>query len=81
MPAGETSLLYTDSLQVTVVASGERTSFEFSEWLVVSGTCRLRVVIVYRVPYSAEHPVSTNVFFTEFSVIMFTKKLVGKISV
>ena len=64
-----------------MVASGELPSFEFSEWLVVSGTYRLRVVVIYRVPYSVEHPVSTNVFFTEFSdymetVIMSTEKLV-----
>ena len=63
-----------------MVASGERTSFEFSEWLVVSGTYRLRVVVIYRVPYSAEHPLSTNVFFIEFTdymecVIMFTEKV------
>ena len=44
--AGETGLLYRDSLQVTVVASGERTYFEFSEWLVVSGTYRLCVVVL-----------------------------------
>ena len=79
--AGGTGLLFRDSLQVTMVASGELTSFEFSEWLVVSGTYRLRVVVIYRVPYSVEHLVSTNVFFTEFSdymetVIMSTEKLV-----
>ena len=44
--AGETGLLYRDSLQVTVVASVERTSFEFSEWLVVSGTYRLCVLVL-----------------------------------
>ena len=79
--AGGTGLLFRNSLQVTMVASDELTSFEFSEWLVVSGTYRLRVVVIYRVPYSVEHPVSTNVFFTEFSdymetVIMSTEKLV-----
>ena len=65
--AGGTGLLFRDSLQVTMVASGERESFEVSEWLVISGTCRLRVVVIYRVFYSAEHPVSTSVFFSEFS--------------
>ena len=53
-----------------MVASGERESFEFSEWLVISGTYRLRFVVIYRVPCSAEHPVSTNVFFSEFSDYM-----------
>ena len=64
-----------------MVASGERQSFKFSEWLVISGTYRLRVVVIYRVAYSVEHPVSTNVFFSEFSeymesVISSTEKLV-----
>ena len=55
--AGGTGLLFRDCLQVTMIASGKWTSFEFSEWLVVSGTYRLRLVVIYRVPYSAEHPV------------------------
>lgn len=32
-----------------------------------TATSRLRVVIVYRPPYSAKHPVTTSTFFTEFS--------------
>lgn len=68
--AGGTGLLFRDSLQVTMVASRERESFEFSEWLVISGTYRLRVIVIYRVPYSTEHPVSTKVFFFEFSDCM-----------
>ena len=36
----------------------------------VFGSVRLRVVIVYRPTYSAEHPVTTNVFFHEFSVYL-----------
>ena len=63
------------------LSTGEKSSFEFSEWLVPSGSNRLCVVIIYHVPYSAEHPVSTNLFFAEFSdymesVILGTEKLV-----
>ena len=50
--------------------SAERSSFEVSEWLVVFGSVRLRVAIVYRPTYSAEHPVTTSVFFHEFSVYL-----------
>ena len=32
-----------------------------------AATTRLRVVIVYRPPYSVKHPVSTSTFITEFS--------------
>ena len=46
-PAGGTGLLFRDSLQVTMVALGEWTSFEFSECLVVSGTYRLPLVVIY----------------------------------
>ena len=47
--------------------SADRSSFEVSEWLVEFGTVRLRVVIVYRPTYCADHPVTTSVFFHEFS--------------
>ena len=67
--AGGTGLLFRDSLQVTMVASGERELFEFSEWLVISGTYPLRVVVIYRVSHSAEHPVSTNISFPSFLTI------------
>ena len=50
--------------------SAERSSFEVSEWLVVFGSVRLHVVIVYRPTYSAEHPVTTSVFFHKFSVYL-----------
>ena len=60
---GGTALLYRDGLDVNKVFSAERSSFEVSEWLVVFGSVRLRVVIVYRLTYSAEHPVTTSVFF------------------
>ena len=60
---GGTALLYRDGLDVNKVFSAERSSFEVSEWLVVFGSVRLRVVIVYRLTYSAEYPVTTSVFF------------------
>ena len=67
---GGTAPLYRDALDVNKVFSAERSSFEVSEWLVVFGFVRLRAVIVYRPTYSAEHPVTTSVFFHEFSVYL-----------
>ena len=56
---------------VKKVDVGEKESFEFSEWIVTSLTSHnLLVVIIYRPPYSNEHKVSTNVFFTEFSTYL-----------
>ena len=48
-------------------AGGEKTSFEFSKWIVTTSYLRLCLVIIYRPPYSAAHPVSTDVLFTKFS--------------
>ena len=45
----------------------ENKSFEFSEWTVKIHDRSLRYVLVYRPPYSSLHPVSTSVFFDEFS--------------
>ena len=64
---GGIALLVRYGLYVTKVFSAERSSFEVSEWLVVFGTGRLRVFIVYRPKYSADHPVTTGVFFHEIS--------------
>ena len=46
---------------------GQKDSFEFSEWIVTSSSHNVRIVIVYRPPYSEDHKVSTSVFFDEFS--------------
>ena len=68
---GGTGLVYRDSLGVKKVDAGEKESFEFSEWTVtLSSSHNLRVVIIYRPPYCDEHRVSTNVFFTEFSIYL-----------
>ena len=53
---------------VVKISAGERESFEHSEWSVqLPSSHNLRVVIIFRLPYSEEHKVSTNTFFSEFS--------------
>lgn len=64
---GGTGLIFRDSLSVKQVDAGEKTSFEFSEWIVLLPPHNLRIVALYRPPQSAEHKVSTSTFFTEFS--------------
>ncbi|CAH3164505.1 unnamed protein product, partial [Porites lobata] len=63
--------LFRDSVCVHKIDAGNRTSYEFSEWL-IHLTCaeKMRVVVVYRPPYSGEHKVPTNVFFDEFSAYL-----------
>ena len=47
--------------------AGELRSFEYSEWDVLAGIQRIHLVIIYRIPYSVAHPVTTSVFLEEFS--------------
>ena len=61
---GGTALLLRDSMEVKKVAAAEKTSFEFLEWLVGVGSHQLRVVVIYRPPYSTNHRVTLNSFFT-----------------
>ena len=65
---GGTGLIYRDSFDVSKVNAGasEHDSFEFSEWIVRSSPHNIRLVIVYRPPYSEEHRVPVNVFLAEF---------------
>ena len=53
---GGTGLVYRSSLGIKKVDTGERSP----------SLHNLRLVIIYRPPYSDEHRVSTNAFFTEF---------------
>ena len=64
---GGTGLIFRDSLHVKMVDAGGKDSFEFSEWLVSCLGCSLRLLIVYRPPYSTEHKVTVSVFLGEFS--------------
>ncbi|EDO44723.1 predicted protein, partial [Nematostella vectensis] len=65
---GGTGLLYRDPFDVSTVKSGisSRESFEFSELLVKSSSYNLRVIVIYRPPYSEAHRVPTSVFLSEF---------------
>lgn len=67
---GGTALIYSDSFSVKKADAGQKDSFEFSEWLVTSSSHNVRVVIVYRPPYSVDHRVPCSVFIAEFSEYM-----------
>ena len=64
---GGAALLFRDNINVCKLESGSRNSFEFSEYLVCTGSLRIRLVIIYRPPYSTNHPVTVNSFIDEFS--------------
>ena len=64
---GGTGLLCRSELSPNMIKCDEKTSYEFSEWQVKGPTGPLLLVIIYRPPYSKQHPVSTNVFMDEFA--------------
>jgi len=66
-PGGGTALLIREDLHVSRVDAGERTSFEFSHWMVEFQSRKLQIIIIYCPPYASYHPVTTSVFFADFS--------------
>ena len=64
--------MYRESLSVRWIDAGGKESFEYSEWTISSPSLNIRLVLLYRPPYSADHRVSTNCFFTEFSTYLET---------
>lgn len=54
------------ALAAKKIEAGEKTSFEYSEWLVQSKHHNLRIAIIYRPPYSEEHKVKIGTFLNEF---------------
>ena len=67
---GGTEVLFRDNLTVKKGATAELRSFEYSEWDIKSESDRIHLIIVYRTPYSDAHPVTTIVFFQEFSAFL-----------
>ena len=67
---GGIALLLNETIDARKVDSGERRSFEFGEWILKCGSSKQRVIVIYRPPYSAAHPVTSSVFLDEVSVYL-----------
>jgi len=63
---GGSALLIRENLHASRLDAGERTSFEFSHWMVEFQSQKLQIVITFCPPYSSNHPVTTSVFFADF---------------
>lgn len=63
---GGLGLLFRKTIAVKKLDGGEKSSFESSEWQIMSGSLRATLIIIYRPPYSAAHPITPRVFFDEF---------------
>ena len=57
-------------IAVTKIKSGGEMSFEYSELCIKFETFSTRLVIVYRAPYSASHPVTAGTFISEFTTYL-----------
>ena len=68
-------LVLRDTFCVSKSAAKVLNSFEYSEWKIISGSFRLLLVVIYRPPYSSNHPVTVNAFIEEFSQRMSTDPL------
>ena len=64
---GGIALLSLTELSVTFHTAGEKTSFEFAEYIVISGSNKVKVAIIYQTPYSEKHPVTVSTFLGEFT--------------
>ena len=67
---GGIAILYKKSISVKKVRSGELDSFEYFEAIVKHGKFIVRLVTIYRPPYSETHPVTTATFIGEFSTFL-----------
>ncbi len=64
---GGIAIIYKSTISPKLVTYFEETSFECAEWLVPLSLDTVRLIIVYRPPYSTAHPITEKTFFTEFS--------------
>ena len=69
-------LLYKDSVTIKKIEDGEKESFEFAECNITNASFTARLVVLYRPPYSEDHPVTIATFLAEFSAFMETIILV-----
>ena len=58
-----TALLYRDSIKTSMTNSGQKESFEFSEWVISLSSSNNTGLIIYRLPSSEHHRVRSSVFF------------------
>ena len=64
---GGTGIMCRESLDVKLIDCKEICLFEFSVWNVQLHKRTIKVVVIYRPPYSVDDPVPSHVFFDEFS--------------
>ena len=64
---GGAGVFFNKSFNLVLSDGGEKRSFEFSEWKLSAHGRTIKIIIIYRPPYSEAHPVPASEFFREFS--------------
>ena len=67
---GGTGIMFNANFNVTLNDGSEKRSFEYSEWNLTISNRTIKILAVYRPPYSQSHPVSSSVFFKECSNLL-----------
>ena len=63
---GGIGILFKNSIICKVLSSGELKSFEYAHYELSFLKSKLDIHVIYRPPYSTNHPVTTATFFNEF---------------
>ena len=63
---GGIGTFYKSEIQATPIKSGELVSFEYAQIQFKINFFKIDIVVIYRPPYSEQHPISVNVFMEEF---------------
>ena len=68
---GGIALIYKSTLSLIKVAAGEKTSFQFAEYTIFSDlrsrADKIKLLVIYRPPYSTAHRVTVATFLDEFA--------------
>ena len=64
---GGTGVMFNSNLNVYLSCGGDMQSFEYSEWNLSIAHRSVKLIVVYRPPYSVAHPILPGRFFDEFS--------------
>ena len=64
---GGVALLIRSKFTANRNPSTHQSSFESADWTLHSNNLRIRIIVIYRPPLSANHPVTISTFISEFS--------------
>ena len=64
---GGTGVMCNSRIEIKFINGDEKHSFEYSEWNCKMSNKAIKIIAVYRPPYSQSHAVTSNMFFEEFS--------------